>query len=144
MQAQSLQRIGTGWMVWCSNPGRDKRLSLLQNRPDRLWGSPSLLLNGYRGSYHGPKQPGREVDHFNLVQKLLCFPYMSSWNGQGQLYLHVIDKNYKRTPETLVQQKINTLDASFTERVSRRKSYGGDNQRILMCIVAQEEWSISS
>jgi hypothetical protein len=29
------------------------------NRPDRLWGSPDLLSNEYRGV----KQPGREANH---------------------------------------------------------------------------------
>jgi hypothetical protein len=30
-------------------------------RPDRLWGPPNLLHNGYRGP--GVKRPGREADH---------------------------------------------------------------------------------
>ena len=32
-------------------------------RPDRLWGSDSLLLNGYPSSFPGLERPGREVDH---------------------------------------------------------------------------------
>jgi hypothetical protein len=32
-------------------------------RPDRLWGSPSLLSNGYRVSFPGVKWSGRETDH---------------------------------------------------------------------------------
>jgi hypothetical protein len=33
-------------------------------RPDRLWGSPNLLLNGYwRAVSPGVKRPGREADH---------------------------------------------------------------------------------
>jgi len=32
--------------------------------PHRLWGQPSLLYNGYRGSFPGRKQrPGRDADH---------------------------------------------------------------------------------
>jgi len=31
--------------------------------PDRLWGPPSLLYNGYRVSFLGVKRPGRGVDH---------------------------------------------------------------------------------
>jgi hypothetical protein len=33
-------------------------------RPDRLWGPPNLLFNGYRGALSpGVKRPGREADH---------------------------------------------------------------------------------
>jgi hypothetical protein len=33
-------------------------------RPDRLWGPPNLLYNGYRElSFPGVKRPGREADH---------------------------------------------------------------------------------
>jgi hypothetical protein len=32
--------------------------------PDRLWGPPSLLYNGYWGSFPGGKaRPGRDADH---------------------------------------------------------------------------------
>jgi hypothetical protein len=32
--------------------------------PDRLWGPPNLLYNGYRGSFAGGKaRPGRDADH---------------------------------------------------------------------------------
>jgi hypothetical protein len=32
--------------------------------PDRLWGTPSLLYNGYRGSFPGAKaRPERDADH---------------------------------------------------------------------------------
>jgi hypothetical protein len=32
-------------------------------RPDRLWGPPNLLSNGYRHSFSGVKRPAREVHH---------------------------------------------------------------------------------
>jgi hypothetical protein len=35
--------------------------------PDRLWGPPSLLYNGYRGPFPGGKEwPGRDADHSPL------------------------------------------------------------------------------
>ena len=36
---------------------------IFHNRPDRPWGPPTLLYNGYRVSLPGVKRPGRGVDH---------------------------------------------------------------------------------
>jgi hypothetical protein len=43
--------IATGYELDCrgSIPGRGKRFFSPPQRPDRLWGPPSLLPNGYRG-----------------------------------------------------------------------------------------------
>ena len=43
-----------------SNLGRGNRFFSSPKRPDRFWGSPSLLFNGYRGSFQGIKRPGRD------------------------------------------------------------------------------------
>jgi hypothetical protein len=48
--AQSVQRLATGWMVRGSNPGGGE---IFSTRPDRSWGPPSLLYNGYRGKAAG-------------------------------------------------------------------------------------------
>jgi hypothetical protein len=53
--------------------------------PDRFWGPPSLLSNGYRGV----KRPGREADHSpptSVEVKEMCvsihpLPHMSSWRN---------------------------------------------------------------
>jgi hypothetical protein len=37
-------------------------LSVVARRPDRLWGPPNLISNGYRGP-SGVKRPGRGADH---------------------------------------------------------------------------------
>jgi hypothetical protein len=47
-----------------SIPGRSIFSS--SQRPDRLRGPPSLLFNGYRGSFPGVKRKGREADHSPL------------------------------------------------------------------------------
>jgi hypothetical protein len=52
--------LATGWTVRGSNPGGGE---ILRTRPDRPWGLPSLLYNGYRVSFPGVKRPGRGVDH---------------------------------------------------------------------------------
>jgi hypothetical protein len=42
--SQSLQRLATAWTLHGSNPGGD---DVFRTRPDRPWGSSSLLHNGY-------------------------------------------------------------------------------------------------
>ena len=51
---QSVQRLATGWTVQGSNPGGGE---IFRTRPDRSWGPPSLLFNGYR-VFHGGKAAG--------------------------------------------------------------------------------------
>jgi len=43
--AQSVYRLATGWTVRGSNTGGGE---IFRSCPDRPWGSPSLLYNGYR------------------------------------------------------------------------------------------------
>ena len=43
--AQSVQLLATGWTVRGSNPGGGE---IFRTCPDRPWGPPSLLYNGYR------------------------------------------------------------------------------------------------
>ena len=42
--AQSVQRLATGWTVQGLNPGRGE---IFCTHPDRPWGPPSLVYNGY-------------------------------------------------------------------------------------------------
>jgi hypothetical protein len=56
-------------------------------RPDRLWGPPSLLSNGYwRALSPGVKRPGREADHsppasaeIKKTGSIHLLPNTSSW-----------------------------------------------------------------
>jgi hypothetical protein len=57
---QSVQRLATGWAFRGSNPGGDE---IFRTRPDRPWGTPSLVYNGNRVSFPGLKRPGRGFDH---------------------------------------------------------------------------------
>ena len=43
--AQSVWRRASGWTVRGSNPGG---VEIFRTRPDRPWGSPSLLYDGYQ------------------------------------------------------------------------------------------------
>jgi hypothetical protein len=52
--------VKTRWTVGGPNPGGSE---IFLTRPDRPWGPPSLLYNGYRVSFLGAKRPGRGVNH---------------------------------------------------------------------------------
>jgi hypothetical protein len=67
--------IGTGWTARGSIRDRGKRSFSAPQRPDWLWGQPSLLSNGYRGlSPRGVKL----TTHLHLVPK----------SRMVELYLH--------------------------------------------------------
>ena len=75
--AQSIQWPTTGWTVWESNPGGDEIFRIC---PDRPWGPPSLLYNGYRVFPGGKEQPGRDAEPFlyggqERVELYLYFTY---------------------------------------------------------------------
>jgi hypothetical protein len=65
---------------------------IFSTRPDRSWGLPSLLYNGYRVSFPGVKLPGRGVDHLpssstrvkERVQLYLYSPSGPSWPVLGR------------------------------------------------------------
>jgi len=57
--AQSVKRLATGWTVQGSNPGGGE---IFRTCPDRPWGPPSLLCNGYRVFPGGKVRPGRDAD----------------------------------------------------------------------------------
>ena len=50
----------TDWTVLGSNLGEGE---IFRTRPDRTWGPPSLLYNGYRVSFQGVRRSGRGIDH---------------------------------------------------------------------------------
>ena len=51
--AQSIKRLATDWTVRGSNPGEGE---IFRTCPDRPWGPPSLLYNGYRVFPGGKKR----------------------------------------------------------------------------------------
>ena len=57
--AQSVQRLATSWTVRGSNPDRGE---IFRTCPDRPWGPPSLLYNGYRAFPGGKERPGIDAD----------------------------------------------------------------------------------
>jgi hypothetical protein len=79
----------TALRVRGSNPGGGE---IVRTRPDRPWGPPSLLSNGYRVSFPGVKRPGRGVDHspsssvcvIESVELYLYSPSGPSWLVLGR------------------------------------------------------------
>jgi len=78
--AQSVYRLATGWTIQWSNPGGDE---IFHTCPDRPWGPPSLLYNGYRVFPGGKERPWRDADSsppsstvcHERVELYLYFPY---------------------------------------------------------------------
>jgi hypothetical protein len=58
--AQSVQRLSYGPDGSGSNPGGGE---IFRTCPDRPWGPPSLLYNGYRVFLGGKVRPGRAAIH---------------------------------------------------------------------------------
>ena len=57
--AQSVQRLATGWTVRGLNPGVGE---IFRTCPDRPWGPPSLVYDGYWVFPGGKEQPRRDAD----------------------------------------------------------------------------------
>ena len=57
--AQSVSRLVTGWTVRGSNPNGGE---IFRTCPDRSWGPPTFLYNGYRVFPGGKKRPGRDAE----------------------------------------------------------------------------------
>ena len=57
--AQTVQRLATGWTVRGSNSGWGE---IFRTRPDRPWGPPSHLYNGYWVYSGGKERPGRDAE----------------------------------------------------------------------------------
>ena len=79
-------------MVWNSNPGRGKILSLLQNNPDCLFGTPSLVFSGYPGSSIGVKWLGHDVNHSSPSSADVKNEW--SYTFAPPLYLHGMDRDF--------------------------------------------------
>ena len=102
--AQSVWRLATGWTVRGSNPGGGE---IFRTRPDRPWGPPSLIYNGYPVPFQGVKRPGRGVDHpppssaevKERVELYLYSPSGPSWPVLGRTLPLPLLGNY--TPPNL-------------------------------------------
>ena len=78
-----------------SGPGRGKSLYLLQYRPHRLWCTPSLLFNVYRGSSPVLERTGREdydlpPSNAEVNNEYLRPSNLPAWRGQEWLPFHLL------------------------------------------------------
>ena len=71
------------------NPGRG-RFFFSPKRPDRRWGPPTLLINGYRGSFPHEKRQGREV--INSPPSKAEVKNGWSYTSSPPIRLHGVDK----------------------------------------------------
>ena len=55
--------VGIATDYGLDGPGIETRWGEVFRRPDRPWGPPSLLYNGYRVFPGGKVRPGRAADH---------------------------------------------------------------------------------
>ena len=98
---QSVLRLATGWTVRGSNPGGVK---IFRTRPDRPWGPPSLLYNGYREfsggkaseawRYH-PHPSSAEVK--GRVELYLYSASGPSWRVLGWTLFTLDNDSYEKT-----------------------------------------------
>jgi hypothetical protein len=72
----------------CSISGKGKRLFSIPQRPEWLWGPPSLQYNGTEVTLPRVKRPGREADHslpssgeVKNCGAIPPLPRMSAWLG---------------------------------------------------------------
>ena len=68
--------MATGWTVRGSNPGGGE---IFRTCPDRPWGPPSLLYNGYQVFPRGKERPGLDADPSTLLV---------SWSIRVALYFY--------------------------------------------------------
>jgi hypothetical protein len=82
-----VQRSATGWMIDGSSPGRGCVFFSSLPRPERLWGPPSLLSNGYHRLLPWGKVAGAWTTHLHPVPRsrmrgpIPPLPNTPSWRG---------------------------------------------------------------
>ena len=78
--AQLVQQLATDWTARGSSPGGGE---IFRTCPDRPWGPPSLLYNGYRVFPGGKERPGRDADpsppSSAVVKKEQSYTYTRLW-----------------------------------------------------------------
>ena len=117
--AQSVQQLTTGWMVQDRIPVGTR----FSAHPDRPWGPPSLLYNGYRVFPGCKVQPGRASDHSPLLVprswKSRAIPLPTLWATPG-----LLTGNFTFTLHTQIEGR--------NSSVSIATRYGLD--RIPLCV----------
>ena len=138
--AQSVQRLATGWTVRESNPGGGE---IFRTCPDRPWGPPSILYNGYRVFPGGKKRPGHDADpsppSSAVVMKgqsytsappmgrTACTEPQCLYRGALYLYLKVWQASVEKLPRTMPRLMVLLFlelvkPSTFTEYTHRNTS----------------------
>jgi hypothetical protein len=87
-----------GWMIGGFSPGRGWEFVSSPPRPDRLWGSPSLLSNGYQGllswGWSGRDEVKNAWNYISTPQ--YAFMAWCSVKAQGQLLTFTTSDTHTR------------------------------------------------
>ena len=95
---------------------------IFRTRPDRSWGPPSLLYNGYRVSFPGVKRSGCGVDH----------PPLSSAKVKERIQLHGL---FVDELSTDVNMYLKDYDLYyFIMHEKRRKNWRNDKEKQMFII----------
>ena len=96
--AQLVYQLATCWEVREPNPGVGE---ISCTCPDRSWGPPSLLYNGYRVFPRGKEQPRRDADSSSLASAVVKKEY-SPYSPYGPYGLYKasvpVQYSYTSTP----------------------------------------------
>jgi hypothetical protein len=120
--------VGIATCYELDGPGIESRWGeIFRSRPNRPWGPPSLLYNGYRVCFSGVKRPGRGVEHpppssarvKERVELCLYSPSGPSWPVLGRtlpLSYYLFTPASLSSFETLVKVRVHHLtDTKRTE-----------------------------
>jgi hypothetical protein len=70
---------------------------LFRTRPDRHWGPPCFLYNGYRFPFQGIKRPGREADNPPRLKKKYSYTSTQFWTLVSCSRVNFTSKKYSYT-----------------------------------------------
>ena len=118
----AIERLATSWTVRGSNTGGGE---IFRTCPDRPWGPPGLLYNGYRVFPGGKERPGRDADPSPPSSAVVIELYLYSPYGPYGLYRTSVPVQGCTLP-SLLRNIVEPIynDIGYTPRLQRQKCCG--------------------